>query len=100
MKSMSIVVGTPPAARHMENSRGVSRGFHVVASDVSRPVDNARACRTPKMRIEELILEGFKSYPVRMQITGWDPSFNTITVRGKASRYMISKEYRERKVEY
>lgn len=32
-----------------------------------------------KMRIEELILEGFKSYPVRTQITGWDPSFNAIT---------------------
>lgn len=22
---------------------------------------------------------GFKSYPVRTQITGWDPSFNAIT---------------------
>lgn len=31
------------------------------------------------MRIEELILEGFKSYPVRTTITGWDPSFNAIT---------------------
>ncbi|KAI0067407.1 condensin complex subunit SMC2 [Artomyces pyxidatus] len=31
------------------------------------------------MRIEELILDGFKSYPVRTQITGWDPSFNAIT---------------------
>ena len=31
------------------------------------------------MRIEELILEGFKSYPVRTQITGWDASFNAIT---------------------
>ncbi|KAG6816223.1 hypothetical protein H0H87_007594 [Tephrocybe sp. NHM501043] len=31
------------------------------------------------MRIEELILEGFKSYPVRTQITGWDSSFNAIT---------------------
>lgn len=64
------------------NGQGVSRGFHVVASDVSRHasrVDNARACRTVKMRIEELILEGFKSYPVRTQITGWDPSFNAIT---------------------
>lgn len=28
------------------------------------------------MRIEELILEGFKSYPVRTTITGWDASFN------------------------
>lgn len=47
------------------------------------------------MRIEELILEGassalstspclisfagFKSYPERTTITGWDPSFNAIT---------------------
>ncbi|KAI0776981.1 condensin complex subunit SMC2 [Trametes elegans] len=31
------------------------------------------------MHIQELILEGFKSYPVRTQITGWDPSFNAIT---------------------
>ncbi|KIY44458.1 condensin complex subunit SMC2 [Fistulina hepatica ATCC 64428] len=31
------------------------------------------------MRIEELIIDGFKSYPVRTQITGWDASFNAIT---------------------
>ncbi|KIJ99285.1 hypothetical protein K443DRAFT_680122 [Laccaria amethystina LaAM-08-1] len=31
------------------------------------------------MRIEELVIEGFKSYPVRTTITGWDPSFNAIT---------------------
>ena len=31
------------------------------------------------MRIEELVLEGFKSYPVRTSITGWDGSFNAIT---------------------
>ncbi|KAH8105378.1 condensin complex subunit SMC2 [Cristinia sonorae] len=31
------------------------------------------------MRIEELVLDGFKSYPVRTQITGWDSSFNAIT---------------------
>ncbi|KAI0631723.1 condensin complex subunit SMC2 [Trametes polyzona] len=31
------------------------------------------------MHIQELILEGFKSYPVRTQISGWDPSFNAIT---------------------
>lgn len=31
------------------------------------------------MRIEELVLEGFKSYPVRTSITGWDSSFNAIT---------------------
>lgn len=31
------------------------------------------------MRIEELVLDGFKSYPVRTVITGWDSSFNAIT---------------------
>ena len=31
------------------------------------------------MHIQELILDGFKSYPVRTRITGWDPSFNAIT---------------------
>jgi structural maintenance of chromosome 2 len=47
---------------------------------------NATSSQSPEgktthtiMRIEELILEGFKSYPVRTQITGWDPSFNAIT---------------------
>lgn len=25
------------------------------------------------------VLSGFKSYPVRTQIVGWDPSFNAIT---------------------
>src|SRR6266852_5651236 len=43
------------------------------------PRGQRRVCRTVKMRIEELILEGFKSYPVRTQITGWDSSFNAIT---------------------
>ena len=55
-----------------------SRVFHVVASTRSSTAHNAKA-DTTKMRIEELILEGFKSYPVRTQITGWDPSFNAIT---------------------
>jgi structural maintenance of chromosome 2 len=31
------------------------------------------------MRIEELIIEGFKSYAVRTHITGWDAEFNAIT---------------------
>ncbi|CAG8468833.1 11655_t:CDS:10 [Ambispora gerdemannii] len=31
------------------------------------------------MRIEELIIEGFKSYSVRTHITGWDAEFNAIT---------------------
>ncbi|RGB44102.1 putative nuclear condensin complex subunit Smc2 [Rhizophagus diaphanus] len=31
------------------------------------------------MRIEEVVIEGFKSYAVRTHITGWDPEFNAIT---------------------
>ncbi|RKP27033.1 hypothetical protein SYNPS1DRAFT_27308 [Syncephalis pseudoplumigaleata] len=31
------------------------------------------------MRVEELIIEGFKSYAVRTHITGWDAAFNAIT---------------------
>ncbi|GJE94134.1 condensin complex subunit SMC2 [Phanerochaete sordida] len=31
------------------------------------------------MRISELIIDGFKSYPERTIISGWDPSFNAIT---------------------
>lgn len=31
------------------------------------------------MYIEEIILEGFKSYATRTVITGWDPEFNAIT---------------------
>ncbi|KAI8056766.1 structural maintenance of chromosome protein 2 [Syncephalis plumigaleata] len=31
------------------------------------------------MRVEELIIEGFKSYAVRTHITGWDSAFNAIT---------------------
>ncbi|CAG8839863.1 22524_t:CDS:2, partial [Racocetra persica] len=31
------------------------------------------------MRIEELIIDGFKSYAVRTIISGWDPEFNAIT---------------------
>jgi hypothetical protein len=34
------------------------------------------------MRIEELILEGFKSYPVRTTINGWDSSFNVSQENG------------------
>jgi len=32
------------------------------------------------MKIEELIIDGFKSYAVRTIIDKWDPSFNAITV--------------------
>lgn len=31
------------------------------------------------MYIEEIILEGFKSYATRTVISGWDPQFNAIT---------------------
>lgn len=31
------------------------------------------------MYIEEIILEGFKSYATRTVISGWDPEFNAIT---------------------
>lgn len=32
-----------------------------------------------QMFVEELIIEGFKSYVSRTHITGWDPEFNAIT---------------------
>jgi structural maintenance of chromosome 2 len=32
-----------------------------------------------KMYIEEIIVEGFKSYATRTVISGFDPSFNAIT---------------------
>ncbi|KAF9110806.1 Structural maintenance of chromosomes protein 2 [Mortierella sp. AM989] len=38
------------------------------------PLDNHTG-----MRIEELIIDGFKSYATRTSITGWDPEFNAIT---------------------
>ena len=31
------------------------------------------------MYLEELLIEGFKSYVSRTHITGWDPEFNAIT---------------------
>jgi structural maintenance of chromosome 2 len=31
------------------------------------------------MYVEEIILEGFKSYASRTVISGWDPEFNAIT---------------------
>jgi structural maintenance of chromosome 2 len=31
------------------------------------------------MYVEEIILEGFKSYATRTVISGWDPEFNAIT---------------------
>ena len=32
-----------------------------------------------KMRVTEVIIDGFKSYAVRTVISGWDESFNSIT---------------------
>ena len=32
-----------------------------------------------KMRVIEVVIDGFKSYAARTVITGWDPSFNSIT---------------------
>lgn len=32
------------------------------------------------MKIDELIIDGFKSYAVRTTIDKWDPQFNAITV--------------------
>lgn len=31
------------------------------------------------MKVEELIIDGFKSYAVRTVVSGWDPQFNAIT---------------------
>ncbi|GMF61537.1 unnamed protein product [[Candida] boidinii] len=31
------------------------------------------------MLVEELIIDGFKSYATRTVISGWDPQFNAIT---------------------
>lgn len=31
------------------------------------------------MFIQELVLEGFKSYATRTVVSGWDPAFNAIT---------------------
>ena len=67
-----------------------SQTNHVIRSHQTRARLECRAsaCLCPRpasswsasnaMHILELILEGFKSYPVRTQITGWDPSFNAI----------------------
>ena len=67
-------VGAAPH-RKQEQVTWFSRG----RVDSSRHASRGGQRKTVKMRIEELILEGFKSYPVRTQITGWDPSFNAIT---------------------
>lgn len=35
--------------------------------------------RPEAMKVEELVIDGFKSYSVRTVITNWDPQFNAIT---------------------
>lgn len=51
-------------------------------------INNADRRTSPRRYVEGILYEtyqthctriGFKSYPVRTQITGWDPSFNAIT---------------------
>lgn len=39
------------------------------------------------MKIDELIIDGFKSYAVRTIIDRWDPTFNAITVRNTQLTY-------------
>ena len=39
----------------------------------------AHAYPTAKMRVVEVVIDGFKSYAVRTVISGWDESFNSIT---------------------
>jgi hypothetical protein len=39
----------------------------------------AVAVTAARMHIEEIILDGFKSYATRTSIAQWDPSFNAIT---------------------
>ena len=41
--------------------------------------DNDNIISTDKMRVVEVVIDGFKSYAVRTVISGWDESFNSIT---------------------
>jgi structural maintenance of chromosome 2 len=41
----------------------------------------SRGGKACAMFIEELIIDGFKSYASRTVISGWDKNFNAITVR-------------------
>ncbi|KAF8942673.1 Structural maintenance of chromosomes protein 2 [Haplosporangium gracile] len=42
-------------------------------------LEKRQRSRRINMHIEELIIDGFKSYATRTSIPGWDPSFNAIT---------------------
>lgn len=67
--------------------------FTAVTHSLTR-VDPIRSCRNSsstttnnfilvhvydKMRVIEVVIDGFKSYAVRTVISGWDESFNSIT---------------------
>lgn len=43
--------------------------------DPNLPADTKKA----RMRVIEIVIDGFKSYAVRTVISGWDESFNSIT---------------------
>ena len=54
------------------------------------------------MKIDELIIDGFKSYAVRTTIDKWDPTFNAITVNiiHLSTNWFTSGIKRVRKVKY
>jgi hypothetical protein len=73
-------VRTSPRAKRARCQQRVGRS---AAASFPTTTTAAELLRSPSlstasfvMRIEELILEGFKSYPVRTSIKGWDSSFN------------------------
>lgn len=43
-----------------------------------RPESHSKT-KKPRMRVIEVVIDGFKSYAVRTVISGWDESFNSIT---------------------
>ena len=47
--------------------------------DKSPRNSNRRAPSIDKMYIKQIVLEGFKSYAQRTEVTGFDPLFNAIT---------------------
>ena len=48
-------------------------------TDKSPRNSNRRAPSIDKMYIKQIVLEGFKSYAQRTEVTGFDPLFNAIT---------------------
>lgn len=43
------------------------------------PVSEGPSCKLFKMYIKQVVLDGFKSYAQRTEISGFDPLFNAIT---------------------